>query len=101
MFCDTDEEKTSWVAEWEGSPNRRRARDGLDAWHADLPRLAAELPVQRVVDALGYGELRGLADAPYTHLIENEISHGIYLVSRNFTVRPLSRGREVSSGSWS
>lgn len=74
MLCDTDEEKAGRLAEWEGLLNDRRARDDLERWHADVRRLAAELCAQGVVDSIEHVELRELADAAYSHLVEDRVT---------------------------
>ncbi|WP_225776448.1 hypothetical protein [Pseudomonas sp. Marseille-Q5115] len=74
MLCDTDEEKAGRLAEWEGLLNDAQAQANLDTWHADLRRLAAALCAQGVVDSLEHLELRELADAAYSHFVEDRIT---------------------------
>lgn len=74
MFCDTDEEKAGRLAEWESLLHDPRAQEELEVWHADLLRLAAELCAQGVVTRVEHLELHELADAAYSHCVEDQVT---------------------------
>lgn len=74
MFCDTDDEKAGRLAEWEALLNDLRAQEELEIWHTDLLRLAAELCAQGVVNTIEHLELRELADAAYSHHVEDQVT---------------------------
>lgn len=74
MLCETDEQKAGRLAEWEGRLNDPKAQAELDTWHADLLHLAAQLQTEGVVDALEHLDLRELANAAYSHLVEEQIT---------------------------
>ncbi|MBA1290582.1 hypothetical protein [Pseudomonas japonica] len=54
--------------------NDLRAQEELEIWHTDLLRLAAELCAQGVVNRVEHLELRELADAAYSHHVEDQVS---------------------------
>lgn len=74
MFCNTDDEKAGRLVEWEGLLNDQHAREALEIWHANLLRLAADLYAHGVVARVEYLELRELADAAYSHCVEDPVT---------------------------
>lgn len=102
MFRDT-EGKAGRLAKWEDLLNGSHGPCELDAWHTGQLSLAAELRMQDVVDALEHVELHQLADAVYSHLIEDEISRELARArnlpsEQDHPIRLQTRGGELTSG---
>lgn len=69
-----EEQESGALSDWEALLNDTDAQRDLEAWHATLRERASQLYASGLVESLEYLELRELADAAYSHLIEESIN---------------------------